>query len=127
MADEFIQQCRLDEICLFWDEWFLSEDDILGGCRVSGQESPVDVPTVAQVRIVTVLGGEGQDLLYELLCVGGPLKEQLHDGCQQLQLHLWTEKDSWNTISIIDKSKYIMVFATANGPNKVKEFSIYLN
>lgn len=34
------------------------------------------------------LRGETQHLLHKLLGLGGLLQEQLHNGCEQLQLHL---------------------------------------
>ena len=56
--------------------------------RVSGEQSPVDVPSVPKIWIVTILCRQTQDLLNQLLCVSWTLQEQFHDGCQQLQLNL---------------------------------------
>uniref|UniRef100_A0A8C5INY1 Uncharacterized protein n=1 Tax=Junco hyemalis TaxID=40217 RepID=A0A8C5INY1_JUNHY len=47
---------------------------------------------------VTHLRGQAQHLLHQLLCLRGLLQEQLHDGCQQLQLHLWgTDRQTGHT------------------------------
>ena len=51
--------------------------------------SPVDVSTVAQVWVVSLLGGIGQHKLDHLLgTLCGFLQEQLHSGSHQLQLDL---------------------------------------
>ena len=55
VADELIQQGGLDEVRLLRDEGLLGEHHLLGGDRVGGQQAPVDVAPVAQVRVVRVL------------------------------------------------------------------------
>ena len=55
VADEFVQEGGFDEVRLLRDEGFLSQDHLLCRCRVCRQQPPVDVATVSQVRIVTVL------------------------------------------------------------------------
>ena len=47
----------------------LREHDLLGGLRVGGEETPVDVAAVAQVGVVAVLGGESEDV--EVKASGG--------------------------------------------------------
>ena len=64
----------------------------LGSGGIGGEESPVYVPSVSQVRVVTLLGGQTEHTLYQLLRVPGSLQEQLHNGRQQLQLDLYIER-----------------------------------
>ena len=44
--------------------------------------------TSPEVWVLALLGCQGENLLDKLLGVGGPLQEELHDGGEQLQLHL---------------------------------------
>ena len=69
-------------------ERFLSEHDLLGGGGVSTEQPPVDEASVPEVRVLALLSGERENLLDQLLGVGGSLQEELHYGGQQLQLHL---------------------------------------
>lgn len=55
VADELIQQGGLNQVCLLRDEGLLSQHHLLGSCRVGGQQAPVDVATVTQIWVVTVL------------------------------------------------------------------------
>lgn len=55
VADQLIQERRLDQIRLLGDERFLRQHDLLGGHRVRGEQAPVDVATVPQVGVVRVL------------------------------------------------------------------------
>ena len=64
------------------------ETYLLGGGRVGGEESPIDEAAVSEVRVVAVLGGEGEDLLHQLLRVGRLLQEEFDDAGEKLQLHL---------------------------------------
>lgn len=56
VADELIQQCGLNEVRLFGDEWLLGQNHFLGSHWVRGKQTPVDVATVPQVRVIRVLG-----------------------------------------------------------------------
>ena len=55
MADQLVQQSWFDQIGLLRDQGLLSKHNFLGSGRVSGQETPVYVASVPQVRVVTVL------------------------------------------------------------------------
>ena len=55
VADELVQQRWLQQIRLLGDEWLLGQNHIFGSSWVSGQQTPVDVATVTEIRIVTVL------------------------------------------------------------------------
>ena len=55
VADELVQQGWLDQVCLLRNERLLRQHNLLGSCRVRGQETPVDVAAITQVRVVTVL------------------------------------------------------------------------
>ena len=110
MADEFIEESWLQKIGFLGDQGLLAEHNSLGGGGVGQQQTPVDVSTIAEIRVVgllrnkfkvrkkekkrkntdafTYLSGEGENLLHELLGAAGALEEQLDDGSQQLQLDL---------------------------------------
>lgn len=55
VADELVQQRGLDQVRLLGDERLLGQDHLLGRHGVRGEQTPVDVTTVAQVRVVRVL------------------------------------------------------------------------
>lgn len=55
VADELVQQCGLNEVCLFRDEWLFSQYHLLGSHWVRGEQTPVDVATVPQVWVIRVL------------------------------------------------------------------------
>jgi len=55
VADQLIKQCRLEQISFLRDERLFSQNNFFCGCRVSRQQSPIDISTVSQVRVVTVL------------------------------------------------------------------------
>ena len=55
VADELLQQGGLDEVRLLRDEGLLRKHHFLGGHGVRGQQAPVDVAAVPQVRVVRVL------------------------------------------------------------------------
>ena len=55
VADQLIQERRLDQIRLLGDEGFLRQHHLLGGHGVGGEQAPVDVAPVPQVRVVGVL------------------------------------------------------------------------
>lgn len=55
VADELVQQRRLNQVRLLRDERLLGQDHLLGRHGVRGQQTPVDVTTVTQVRVVGVL------------------------------------------------------------------------
>ena len=52
VADELVQQRGLNEVCLLGDERLLSQHHLLGSHGVRGEQAPVDVATVPQVRVV---------------------------------------------------------------------------
>lgn len=57
VADELVQQGGLDQVRLLRDQGLLRQHHLLGRHRVGGQQAPVDVAAVAQVRVVRVLRG----------------------------------------------------------------------
>jgi len=62
VTDEFVQEGRLYQVCLLWDERFLRQHYLLRRRRVRRQQPPVDVASVTQVRVVTVLENIGSAL-----------------------------------------------------------------
>ena len=62
MADELVEQRRLQQVRLLGDERLLCQHHLLGGGRVGGEQPPVDEAAVPQVRVVRVLGGQTQHL-----------------------------------------------------------------
>lgn len=59
VADELLQQRGLDQIRLLGDQRLLGQDHLLGGHRVGGEQAPVDVTSVPEVRVVRVLQEAG--------------------------------------------------------------------
>lgn len=55
VADELLQQGGLNQVRLLRDQRLLGQHHLLGSHRVSGEQAPVDVATVSQVRVVRVL------------------------------------------------------------------------
>lgn len=55
VADQLVQERRLDQIRLFGDEGFLRQHHLLGSHGVGGEQAPVDVAAVPQVGVVGVL------------------------------------------------------------------------
>lgn len=55
VTDELFQQRRLDQIRLLGDQRLLGQDHLFGGHRVGGEQAPVDVTSVPEVRVVRVL------------------------------------------------------------------------
>lgn len=60
VADELVQQRGLDQVRLLRDQRLLSQNHLLRRHRVSGQQAPVDVPAVTQVRVIRVLTEQTQ-------------------------------------------------------------------
>jgi hypothetical protein len=58
VADELVQKGRLQKVRLLGDERFLAKDNGLGSCGVRKEQTPVNVATVAKIRVVRLLGGE---------------------------------------------------------------------
>ena len=88
MTDELIEEGRLEKVSLFGYRWLFGEHHVLSCSWVGGEKSPVDVAAVPQVRVVTILRCEAQDVLNEFLCVCRTLKEELDDGGKKLKLNL---------------------------------------
>lgn len=60
----------------------------LGNIQVAREQSPVDVCSVADIRVVVFYSSLLQHLLHKILAVARFLQEQLDNGCQYLQLSL---------------------------------------
>lgn len=54
-----------------------------------GQQAPIQVRPVAEVRVVTLLRAHLQHVLQQPIVALRHLKEDFHRGHQDLQLHLW--------------------------------------
>ena len=73
VADKLLQQCGLNQICLLRDQGLLSQNHLLSGHRVCGEQTPVDVATVPEVWVIRVLQREmdggmwRKDLFMELV------------------------------------------------------------
>ena len=63
VTDQLVQESGLQQVSLLSYERFLSKNNILGSSRVSAQQSPVDEASVSQIRILTLLSGQRQDLM----------------------------------------------------------------
>ena len=77
-------RCRV----LTCDQRFLCQYDLLGCGGIRAEQPPVNEASVPEVRVLALLSSEGQNLLDQLLGVGGSLQEQLHNRGQQLELDL---------------------------------------
>ena len=88
VADQLVEERRLQEVGLLRNERLVGEHHLLGGCGVSTQQTPVNKPAVAQIGVVGVLGSQTQHVLNQGLGVRRTLEEELHDRGQQLQLDL---------------------------------------
>lgn len=55
VTNKLIQQRGLDQVRLLRDQWLLGQHHLFGCHRVSGQQTPVDVATIPQVRVIRVL------------------------------------------------------------------------
>ena len=77
------------------DGGFVGEDHVLGDLRVGGEEAPVDVGSVPDVRVVVLGGGGLEDLLDESLGLGelGLFEEEFDDGGEDLELGLYRYRD----------------------------------
>jgi len=58
MTDKFIEESRLQKIGLLADQRLLGQDDLLGGGRIRGEQTPVDEAAIAKVWIVGILRGQ---------------------------------------------------------------------
>ena len=89
MTNQLVQQCWLDQIGFVGNKRTLGKDDVFGGGRISWQETPVNVATIAQIGIVGVLRCQWEDLdlepviyttnnvfLYQVV-LNSPMKVQL--------------------------------------------------
>ena len=56
MADKFVQKGGFDQIGLVGDEGAFGQNDVFCRGWVSRKKSPINVATVAQIRIVRILG-----------------------------------------------------------------------
>lgn len=61
VADKFIQQGGLNQVGLLWDQRLLRQHHLFSRYRVSGQQTPVDVAAVSQVRVIRVLRRKRQE------------------------------------------------------------------
>lgn len=55
VANELVQQRGLNQVRLLRDQRLLGQHHLFGGHRVSGQQTPVDVATIPQVRVIGIL------------------------------------------------------------------------
>lgn len=60
----------------------------LGNFEITRQQTPVDIGTISDIRVVVVCCGLLKDLLYEPLVVARLLQEQLYNSSENLQLGL---------------------------------------
>ena len=58
MRDELVENPRVEREGVVGDVRLLGEHHLLRGLGVCGEQSPVDVAAVAQVRVVRVLRGQ---------------------------------------------------------------------
>lgn len=79
VADQLVEQRRLEQVRFLGDERLVGQHYFLRSRRVRRQQTPVDEPAIAQVRIVRVLRGQGEHVLHQFLGILRTLQEQLHD------------------------------------------------
>ncbi len=88
VADELVKKTWLQEIGLLGNGGLLGQNNVFSCTRIRGEKTPVDVPPVSEVGVVTVLGGQAEGVLDQVGGVRGTLEEELDDGGQQLELDL---------------------------------------
>jgi hypothetical protein len=84
---QLFERVGLEFLAFGCDRGLFAHYNLLGGRRVGGQQTPVHVPPVAQVRVVGVLGAPFQDLGHQFLALGGTLDEQFDGGGEERELH----------------------------------------
>mmetsp|Transcript_15997 Transcript_15997/g.41525 ORF Transcript_15997/g.41525 Transcript_15997/m.41525 type:complete len:1014 (+) Transcript_15997:689-3730(+) len=88
VLEQLLEESGIQVVRVVVDDRLVRKDHLLRGLRVCGQQAPVDVGAVPQVRVVGLLRGVAEHQLDHLLRpLRGLLQEQLHRGCEQLQLH----------------------------------------
>lgn len=55
VADELVQQGRLDEVCLLGDQRLFRQHYLFSCDRVSREKAPVNIAPVSEVRIIRIL------------------------------------------------------------------------
>ena len=63
-------------------------ESYLGDVKITGQQAPVDVSSVANIRVVVLSCSLLQNLLNQALVAAWLLQEQFDDGSQYLELSL---------------------------------------
>jgi hypothetical protein len=58
MTDKFVEESRLQQVGLLADQRLLGQDDLLGGGRIRGEQTPVYEAAIAKVWIVGILSGQ---------------------------------------------------------------------
>ena len=46
VADQLVEQGRLQQVGFLGNQWLLSEHNILGRCRICGEKTPVDEASI---------------------------------------------------------------------------------
>lgn len=59
VADELLQQCGFNQIRFFWNQWLLCQNHLFSSHGVCGQQTPIDVTAVPEVRVIGVLRRRG--------------------------------------------------------------------
>ena len=62
VADQFVEESGFNQISFFRDEGLLGQHHLLGGSGVSGEKTPVNVASVAEIRVVGILCSQGENL-----------------------------------------------------------------
>ena len=72
------------------DRGLVRENNILSNLRVGGKETPVDIGTITDIRVVVLCCGILEDLLDECLSLGvlWLLQEEFNNCCENLELCL---------------------------------------
>lgn len=83
----FLEGCGI-EFLGFGGDWRLLTEDNLAGCgEVCGEESPVHVSAVTQIRVIGFLSSPFEDFGDEVLALGGPLDEEFDGGGEEGELY----------------------------------------
>ena len=88
VRDQEIKQRRLHTLRRVADHRMLRQHNLRSSIRVHRQQTPVNVTTITQIRVIAVLSHRVQNVLHQLLRVVRTLQEQLHRSRQQRQLHV---------------------------------------
>ena len=78
---------RIKIVLLLAHGWLLTKDNLLSSLRIHGKHAPVDVASIAQVRIVTFISCHLENFSNKVLSFIFKLQVKLDGGSQDCHLH----------------------------------------